>query len=84
MAWTGGITRTTGTVVTAAMWNAHLGAGGDLDHLFDGTKIQDDLVAPSSLKGTPVAGTSPVVLDDDEFDFAEPFENEIVVWLSSQ
>ena len=84
MPWTGGTTRTTGTIVTAAMWNAHLGAGGDLDTLFDGTKIQDDLVAPSSVKGTHVPGTSPVVVDDDDFDFVEPFENEIAVWLSSQ
>lgn len=33
MAWTGGVTRATGDIVTAAIWNAHMGAAGDLDVL---------------------------------------------------
>ena len=77
MAWTGGILRTTGDIVTAAHWNAHMGPGGDLDHLFDGTKIQPGLVAPTSLNGTPITGGVPQALGDDEFEFHRPFENPI-------
>ena len=49
MAWTGGITRATGYVVTASTWNLHMGAGGDLDTLFDGTSILSQLVSESSM-----------------------------------
>ena len=93
MSWAGGITRTTGTVVTASMWNAHLGAGGDLDFLCDGTKIQDGLVAPVSLNSSnaPEAGASAVVVDDDQFKFEVPedpiehFRDEIaMVWQAGR
>lgn len=30
MAWTGGVTRATGDVITAAFWNNHLGGSGDI------------------------------------------------------
>ncbi len=49
MPWTGGTTRTTGDIVSAAMWNNHWGAGGDADTISDGSKIEVDLVAMTSL-----------------------------------
>lgn len=33
MAWTAGVTRTTGDLITAANWNSYLGAAGSLDYL---------------------------------------------------
>ena len=59
MAWTGGATRTTGTIITAAFWNNHMGASGDLDILFDGAKIEVGLIAETSLlesTGAPQVG----------------------------
>lgn len=40
MAWTAGITRTTGDLISAADWNGYLGASGSLDYL----KINNDKV----------------------------------------
>ena len=42
MAWTAGVTRTTGDLVTAANWNAYLGASGSLDYLKTETDKIDD------------------------------------------
>ena len=81
MGWTGGITRTTGTIVTASMWNNHLGAGGDLDFICDGTRIQNDLVKPRSLADDASENKVVGVASDTEFEFIEAFENEIaVIW----
>lgn len=49
MAWVAGVTRITGDLVSAGDWNGYLGAGGDLDILFDGTKILSALVRESSM-----------------------------------
>jgi len=35
MAWTAGVTRTTGDLITAAQWNSFLGAAGSLDFVHD-------------------------------------------------
>lgn len=35
MAWTAGVTRTTGDLITAAQWNSYLGASGSMDYVHD-------------------------------------------------
>ena len=40
MAWTAGVTRTTGDLISAADWNSYLGASGSLDYL----KINNDKI----------------------------------------
>lgn len=58
MTWTAGATRATGDIITATNWNSYWGAGMSVDHLFDGTKIMNDLVYESSLviSNSPVEG----------------------------
>lgn len=58
MAWQVGVTRATGDTVTAGQWNAFMGASGDFDILFDGTKILSELVRESSIavSNGPVEG----------------------------
>lgn len=43
MAWTAGVTRTTGDLITAAQWNSFLGASGSLDYLKTQTDKLDDV-----------------------------------------
>lgn len=43
MAWTAGVTRTTGDLISAADWNSYLGAAGSLDYLKAETDKLDDI-----------------------------------------
>ena len=42
MAWSAGVTRSTGDLVTAAQWNNYLGASGSLDYLKTEADKHDD------------------------------------------
>ena len=85
MAWTGGITRATGYVVTAANWNAHLGASGDLDTLFDGTTILSQLVRESSINiGSAPANKKMMIADASQtggLDWQGDYEEGVSVVL---
>jgi len=49
MAWTAGVTRTTGDLITAAQWNSFLGASGSLDYL----KVEVDKLDDCAYNPTP-------------------------------
>src|SRR3990167_8492310 len=51
MGWTGGTTRATGDLISAANWNSYLGATGSLEHLHDAAHMHVNLEAAGT-KGT--------------------------------
>jgi len=51
MAWSAGVTRSTGDLITAAQWNSYLGAAGSLEYLKTQTDKLDDC------SSNPVSGS---------------------------
>ena len=66
MAWTDGVNKSTGDVVTAALWNAYMGAGGNVDLSAAGVvTTSGDLVyasGDSTLARLAIGGTTGHVL----------------------
>lgn len=64
MAWTAGVTRTTGDLITAAQWNSYLGAAGSLDYLKgEADKLPTvSFSAPSRAIGTVYQNSSKIRL----------------------
>lgn len=71
MAWTAGVTRTTGDLITAADWNSYLGAAGSLDYLKGevDTAIQNDgavaFIGNQSMGGNRLTNVGATVASGD-------------------
>ena len=63
MAWTSGVTRSSLDLISPDNWNDSMGAGGNHDHLFNGTRFNSSLTFAISLNAGSRANKQGLVAD---------------------